>query len=470
MVQFRNQEKEIIFKIVYYGPALGGKTTNLETLHKITDPEGKTTLTSLKTAEDRTLFFDLLPFDLGEIQGYRIRIQVYTVPGQVHYNTTRKIVLAGADAIIFVADSQVEKLDDNRVSFENMKSNLLANKMKLEGLPVVIQCNKTDLKNIASKEEILKKMGLQDGAFDAVLSSAIKGVGVVETFRKGVVRSLVDFANKFKLYQKGVTAQKLEESVRRFFEPFEKAILEPPEMEIQKLEAKVPLKGLSEEKQLEAALHSTTEIAEKFGEMERLNNLHIDKIKEMNFLYELGREAERADSPSELASWALSKIAGLKPEFHYTLLKCSERKIAIVKTFYLEKDPLLIEGNTTAGNFVYSIANKKETFRLDDIPSRIAELSGKSVDIPETVLSLFLGDCGDCHFSLFVYSQKKEKLDSEKEKFFGLFGELIASKISILNLVKELENANKELEKKVLERTASLSRALEDLKEIDNVK
>ncbi len=106
MVQFRHAQREIQFKIVYYGPALGGKTTNLEALHEIADPEGNTQLVSLKTAEDRTLFFDFLPFNLGEIQGYQIRYQVYTVPGQVHYNTTRKVVLAGTDAIIFVADSQ----------------------------------------------------------------------------------------------------------------------------------------------------------------------------------------------------------------------------------------------------------------------------------------------------------------------------------------------------------------------------
>ncbi|MFB3851386.1 MAG: ATP-binding protein [Acidobacteriota bacterium] len=470
MVQFRNQEKEILFKIVYYGPALGGKTTNLETLHKITDPEGKTTLTSLKTAEDRTLFFDLLPFDLGEIQGYKIRIQIYTVPGQVHYNTTRKIVLAGADAIIFVADSQVEKLEDNRVSFENMKANLLSNKMKFEEIPLVIQCNKTDLKNIASKGEILEKIGLSEDNVVAVLASAINGRGVVETFRKGVSKSLAEFANRFKLYQKGVTAKKLEESVQKFFEPFEKVILETSSEEKPKIEAKVPLKGLSEEEQLVAALHSTTEIAEKYSEVERLNNLYSEKIKEMVFLHDLSTYINSLKSASEAVICAFDKIAEFKPDFYYTLFKVSEKKITVVKTHYLEKDPLLIEGNTGAGNFVFGILNKRVYLRLDGLSERIAELSGKSLNLPESVLSLFLGECRGYGYSIFVYSQKSEKIDLQKENFFKLFSTLINSKISLLKLVSELEIANKELEKRVLERTAALSKALDDLKEVDNVK
>lgn len=469
MVQFKNQEKEIVFKIVYYGPALGGKTTNLETLHKITDPEGKTKLTSLKTSEDRTLFFDLLPFDLGEIQGYKIRIQVYTVPGQVNYNTTRRIVLAGADAIIFVADSQYHKLDENRVSFENMKANLLANKMKFEELPLVIQCNKCDLENIAPKGQIVQKIGLKEGECDVVSSSAINGTGVVETFRKGVIKSLINFAQKYKLYQKGLTPQKLEESVLKYFEPFEKVKIEPL-FEDKKLEAVLPLKSLSEEEQLVAALHSTTEIAEKYNEVELLNNLYSEKIKEMTFLYELASKADSFKNGFDLSVWAFDIVADFKPDYFYTLLRCSERKIELIKTHYLEKDPLLIEGNTAAGNFVFGIARKKEMIRLDDLPSRLTELTGKEMNIPETVFSLPLGDCGDYHLTMFVYSQFSEKLNPEREKFFRLFAEMVNSKTAVLNLLNELQKLNIDLERKVVERTAALSKALEDLKEIDNVK
>ena len=161
MVQFRHAQREIQFKIVYYGPALGGKTTNLEALHEIADPEGNTQLVSLKTAEDRTLFFDFLPFNLGEIQGYQIRYQVYTVPGQVNYNTTRKVVLAGTDAIIFVADSQPDRAQENYISWENMRANLLANKLDLAQTTVIIQCNKQDLPGILSPEQVLAAMRVE---------------------------------------------------------------------------------------------------------------------------------------------------------------------------------------------------------------------------------------------------------------------------------------------------------------------
>ncbi|GEM_PF-254504 len=470
MVQFKNQEKEIIFKIVYYGPALGGKTTNLEMLHKITDPEGKTKLTSLKTSEDRTLFFDLLPFDLGEIQGYRIRIQVYTVPGQVHYNTTRRIVLAGADAIIFVADSQIQKLDENKISFENMKANLIANKMKFDEVPTVIQCNKIDLENIAPKREVLSKMNLKEENYEVISASAINGTGVVETFRKTVSKSLAVFSDKFKLYQKGVTAQKLEESVKRLFEPFEKIKIEPLFKNDKKLEAILPLKGLSEEEQLITALKSTTEIAEKYNEVELINNLYKEKIKEMTFFYELQNEANSFKNGSEFSVWAFDRVANFKPDFFYTLLRCSEKKIELIKTHYLEKDPLLMEGNTAAGNFIFGIAGKRETMRLDELPSRLTELTGRSSNVPETVFSLFLGDCGDYHFTMLIYSQHSEKLTSNVENFFKHFGGIVNSKISIIKLLNELQKMNNDLERKVAERTSALSRALEDLKELDNAK
>jgi signal transduction histidine kinase/signal recognition particle receptor subunit beta len=470
MVQFRNQEKEIIFKIVYYGPALGGKTTNLETLHKITDPEGKSKLTSLKTSEDRTLFFDLLPFDLGEIQGYHIRVQIYTVPGQVHYNTTRRIVLSGADAVVFVADSQIEKLDENRVSFENMKANLLANKMDLGAIPLIIQCNKIDLQNIASKEEILRKIGYSSEKVEVVSSSAIRGDGVVETFRKAVARSIIDFANRFKLYQKGVTEQKLEESVKKFFEPFEEVRLKPSTEEKKKIEAKVPLRGLSEEEQLEAALKSTTEIAEQFNEVERLNNLYKEKIKEVTFLSDLAKGLDNFTNIDNLVIWAFDRIAEFKPDFYYTLFKYEKGKVKVVKMAYLEKDPLLIEGNAPSGNFVPGIVNKKKSLRLDNLPARIEELTGKYVNIPETVYSLFLENFADSYYSLFIYCQKAGNFTTETERYFNLFAEVVNSKSKVLKLLYELEQLNSQLEKKVVERTAALSKALEDLKEVDKVK
>ena len=139
MVQFNFAERTIKAKVVYYGPPQSGKTTNLEQIHRLTDPGGMSRLVSLNTGQDRTLFFDLLPFSLGNVAGYDFKLQVYTVPGQVQYNATRRVVLSGADAVVFVADSQRGMLKENLASLENMKVNLLANRLVPEKVPVVLQ-------------------------------------------------------------------------------------------------------------------------------------------------------------------------------------------------------------------------------------------------------------------------------------------------------------------------------------------
>ena len=469
MVQFRNKEKEIIFKIVYYGPALGGKTTNLETLHKITDPEGKTTLTSLKTSEDRTLFFDLLPFDLGEIQGYNIRVQVYTVPGQVHYNTTRKIVLTGADSIIFVADSEMSRLDDNRVSFENMKANLLSNRMNINEIPIIIQCNKIDLKEIADEKTIVEKIGF-DGYKGVIKASAIRGDGVIETFQNAVSESLVYFAKKFKLEQKGATEAKLRESLTGFFGQFKERVIKT-DVEKENLQATIPVHGLSEEEQLSAALKSTTEIAEQYNEVDRLKRLYQNKVEEMEFLYALIQNLNELNSPDEIITTSLQKISQFKKNYSYSLFEVEEKKPTKLKgVFNTDSDPLIKFGNTLSGNIALDLIQKRESFRLDGLREKITELTGKSVDIPDSVLTLCFGDTRESYYSVFVYAKESQYLTQEEENFFHLYEGLVSPLILSKKYLIEISKANENLERKVVERTAELSKALDGLKEVDKVK
>ena len=141
--------KEIAFKIVYYGPALSGKTTNLEQIHKAIDPSVRGDLTILSTMQDRTLFFDFLPLKSDVIKGFVSKFQVYTVPGQAIYNETRKLVLRNADGIIFVADSQWDKMAENAESFANLQSNLQQQNDCLDNIPYILQLNKRDLPNVA---------------------------------------------------------------------------------------------------------------------------------------------------------------------------------------------------------------------------------------------------------------------------------------------------------------------------------
>ena len=141
--------KEIQFKIVYYGPALGGKTTNLAYIHSRISPSHRGDLVSLATAADRTLFFDFLPLSALTLQGFRTKFQLYTVPGQVIYNSTRQLVLRSVDGVVFVADSQWDKMEENVASFRNLEQNLQKQNLPLEQVPVVLQFNKRDLPNVS---------------------------------------------------------------------------------------------------------------------------------------------------------------------------------------------------------------------------------------------------------------------------------------------------------------------------------
>jgi mutual gliding-motility protein MglA len=174
--------KEINAKLVYYGCGLCGKTTNLESIYEAVPDTSRGKMVSMKTQSDRTLFFDLLPLDLGEIMGFKTRFLLYTVPGQVFYNATRKLVLKGADAIVFVADSEVGKMEENKESLENLRTNLAEYRVNLDEIPWVIQYNKRDLPNVYTIEELQTVLnpGGKVPHFEAV---APTGKGVFETFR-----------------------------------------------------------------------------------------------------------------------------------------------------------------------------------------------------------------------------------------------------------------------------------------------
>lgn len=173
--------KEVNCKIVYYGPGLGGKTTNIQHVYKRTAGNNKGKMVTLNTENERTLFFDFLPLDLAEIRGFKTRMHLYTVPGQVIYEASRKLILRGVDGVVFVADSQVDKMEANLESFEGLKKNLLDQGYDIEKVPVVMQWNKRDLPNIASVQELEKKLNNSD--FPSFEASALNGEGVFETLK-----------------------------------------------------------------------------------------------------------------------------------------------------------------------------------------------------------------------------------------------------------------------------------------------
>ena len=173
--------REINCKIVFYGPGLCGKTTNLQYIYKKTNPDSKGKMISLATETERTLFFDFLPLALGEIRGFKTRFHLYTVPGQVFYDASRKLILKGVDGVVFVADSQIERMEANIESIENLRINLAEQEYDLDKIPFVIQYNKRDLPNVVPLEEMKKALNpttVPD--FEAV---AMEGAGVFDTLK-----------------------------------------------------------------------------------------------------------------------------------------------------------------------------------------------------------------------------------------------------------------------------------------------
>ena len=183
--------REISCKIVYYGPGLGGKTTNIQYVYSRVAPQTRGRLVSLATEMDRTLFFDFLPLDLGAIKGFRTRFHLYTVPGQVYYDASRRLILRGVDGIVFVADSLIGRFEANVESLYNLHENLAEHNLKLENVPFALQYNKRDLRNIIPVADLQEELNPQRYPhFEAV---ATQGVGVFDTLKcvsKLVLRKL----------------------------------------------------------------------------------------------------------------------------------------------------------------------------------------------------------------------------------------------------------------------------------------
>ncbi len=195
------KKKEVQVKIVYYGPGRGGKTTNLEYIYKKFSARIKTEMVTIKTHGDRTLFFDFLPFDIGKVNGYDIKVQLYTVPGQVKYNATRRLVLRGVDGIVFVADSMMVRREKNILSIKNLQADLANYKKSIFKIPIVLQFNKVDLAEqgipLTPVETLEKDLNsqLKTSAFKA---SALKGTNVVQTMKKIISMTISTIVKELK--------------------------------------------------------------------------------------------------------------------------------------------------------------------------------------------------------------------------------------------------------------------------------
>jgi mutual gliding-motility protein MglA len=200
MPQLNLQTREITLKVVYYGPALSGKTTNLAKMHELCAPGSRGEMVTLNTQEDRTLYFDFLPIRFGLDGEYNVKLKLFTVPGQVMHRATRKVVLAGADAVAFIADSRRSCASSNAFSYKDLESNLKANGIDVASVPLVVQFNKRDAEDVKPLNEI--REAWQDAGIPTIPAVALKGEGVVETFQRLIERLYLDLDKKHAISSK----------------------------------------------------------------------------------------------------------------------------------------------------------------------------------------------------------------------------------------------------------------------------
>lgn len=218
MVFIDIQHREVTLKLVYYGPALSGKTTNLQRLHAMMEPHAESNLITLNTRDDRTLFFDLLPLRVGTRGGLQIKVKLLTVPGQVIHAATRRIVLQGADGVAFVADSRISETRSNNESFADLRHNLHENGIEYDDIAVAIQFNKRDLPGIRTDEEVRRIAA--KGSEPVFKAIAIEGQGVVETFTGLASLTWQKLERRYDLREKfGVTHDEFMEQIRGLLRP-----------------------------------------------------------------------------------------------------------------------------------------------------------------------------------------------------------------------------------------------------------
>lgn len=326
MVMINHATREITAKIVYYGPGLCGKTTNLEYIYKTATPEKKGKLLTVATETDRTLFFDFLPMELGNIKGLKLRTQLYTVPGQVFYDATRRIVLRGADGVVFVADSQKSMIDSNIESLENLKTNLKINNLDPETIPIVFQYNKRDLENLIDIGELDKELNWRN--VPSFPASAIKGAGVNETLRKIIELVIIN------LHQKEASLKGTKVSVPQKVSPPPA----PPEtIHPEKEETEVAVAQKVEE-------NAEIEQVEEIKEIEEVDNLDIEEKGEEQV--EIAKEEEIGEDEEK------EEISSMAPLENDKIVEIAQ-KVSDLQ----EK--------------IYSVLNE-----LDEIKQKISELKG----------------------------------------------------------------------------------------------
>jgi signal transduction histidine kinase/signal recognition particle receptor subunit beta len=468
MVQFDNQNRQIKIKIVYYGPAVGGKTTCLRHIHHITDPERRTKLYSLNTAADRTLFFDLLSLNLGRIRGYRLALQLYTVPGQVQYDATRRTVLAGADGVVFVADSQIEQRQATIDSLENLWQNMAATGLERRATPLVLQYNKRDLDPIQTVEEMNAALN-QDGC-PAFPTIAITGDGVLDAFTAIGERTLASVADKIGVGTSPQAIARLQEQMRKAMQPYLGADGERPPV-ANDIEVTVPAPGvdagdvLSEDVLVGEAVRANLAMTDVTTRLDIVTRQLERKVRVMDSISQFGRTVSNQRDPARVLRLLITdaiRLLQVQGASVIIIPGTGRLREAVVHGF--RRDPLLSTADSTGESLAAALLDAKQPqllFRGSDSDDGGAAMSAietagytSALAVPmmtqEKVVGLLTG-YGDA---------ERSELDDDDLQLATVLASTAAMGYANAIAWRQLEEFSRGLEAQVEERTGELRRTL----------
>lgn len=465
MVQFDNQYRQVKLKIVYYGPALGGKTSSLQYIHRVTDPQRRTKLYALKTASDRTLFFDLLGIDLGRIRGYKLTLQLYTVPGQVHYSATRRAVLAGADGVVFVADSQRDQLGANTESYADLRENLAANSLDPNTIPMVLQYNKRDLPGVLSRAELeaaLNRRGVP--AFETV---ATTGAGIIEAFAAITEATVKSIAERLGIASQPEAVQRLVENVRLAMDPL------LPHRHPEVVESSTALQPaaappvLGSDDLVAEAVRANVAMTDLAAQLDRLSQELSRRVAQLRGIAEFTRAIALSSAPEEVTQSFFERLlVELGAPCGSLLLFGSGGELVEVQRRGLAEDPLGKGAGPHAPMWTVAETRRPWVVHLPDLePSHLAaapwleEMAGlelvSGLMVPLVAHDQLLG-------VVTAYAGAARPAFSDEEmELATVFAGVAAHALAGVRAWHQLEDLNRSLEQRVAERTRELAEALE---------
>jgi signal transduction histidine kinase/signal recognition particle receptor subunit beta len=474
MVQFENQYRQIKVKIVYYGPALGGKTTCLQHIHRVTDPQRRTRLYSLNTASDRTLFFDLLSLNLGRIRGYRLAIQLYTVPGQVQYNATRRAVLAGADGVVFVADSQGSQAEANRQSFDNLKENLEANGIDPSSLPLVLQYNKRDLNDLMPIDEL--ESDLNAGALPSFPTIAITGDGVMDAFAAITETTLVSLADRLGIDTTGHAVERLQQQTRAALDPFLSAT--SPDPAASDVEITVPDTApdetgpLPQETLVSEAVRANLAMTDLSTRLETVSKQLERKVRVTRAITDFGRTiANQGDPANVLRLLVKTAATHLGVQGSTVMVAAAEGQLQEAVVHGVDSDPLLAarleEGSVAsflaaAGEPVL-IASDLEGDTAGPVQIAVERAGfGSAIAVPLTTQDRLMG-------LLAVYGgPDRRPLDDDDLELATILGATAVMGYANALAFRQLEESKTDLESTVEQRSEELKTTLDEVRRLND--